>query len=193
MFTTTTTITITMKYQLLTLLIISIILSISLISAAEDYNGEVEEELSLWGKIMSWFRGIFGSNDSSSILKDFDGKVEFYKSTSCDCCGGHSEYLKDQGLDFQIIKMKELSSIKEGYNIPPELRSCHTMILGDYFVEGHMPAEAIEKLITEKPDIAGIALAGMPPGTPGMPGVKSEEWIIYAVNHDRSKYEFMTI
>ncbi len=176
---------------IITILIVSIILSSSLISAMDGHD-ETEEELGLWGKFLHWFKGIFGSN-KNPILKDFKGDVEFYKSVSCNCCGGHSDYLKKQGLNYQIIKMKELSRIKKEYNIPDEMRSCHTMVLGGYFVEGHMPAEAIEKLITEKPDIAGIALPGMPPGTPGMPGIKQGEWIIYAVNEDGSHEEFMTI
>lgn len=129
----------------------------------------------------------------SAILKNFEGNVEVHKSLSCGCCGVHSNYMKNKGLDFQIINMDSVSPIKNELNIPIQLRSCHTTILGDYFVEGHMPVEAIEKLITEKPDIAGIALPGMPSGSPGMPGSKTDTWIIYAVNHDGGSEEFMRI
>lgn len=129
----------------------------------------------------------------SAVLKNFDGNVEFHKSMSCGCCGLHYEYLKGKGLDSKIINMDDVSPIKKTYGIPTELESCHTIILGDYFVEGHMPVEAIEKLIAEKPNIAGIALPGMPSGSPGMPGQKNSEWIIYAVNHDGSQEEFMRI
>jgi hypothetical protein len=129
----------------------------------------------------------------STVLEDFNGKVEFHKSMSCGCCGVHSNYLKNKGLDHEIINMEDVSPIKEEYGVPSALQSCHTIILGDYFVEGHMPTEAIEKLITEKPDIAGIALPGMPEGSPGMPGNKRGEWIIYAVNKDGTYGEFMRI
>lgn len=129
----------------------------------------------------------------STILEEFEGKVEFHKSMSCGCCGVHSNYIKNKGLNFEIINMEDVSPIKDKLGVPAGLRSCHTIILGDYFVEGHMPAEAIEKLITEKPDIKGIALPGMPEGSPGMPGTKRSEWIIYAVNHDGTDYEFMRI
>ena len=67
-----------------------------------------------------------------------------------------------------------------------------TVIIGDYFVEGHMPFEAIEKLLSEKPDVDGIALPDMPSGTPGMPGEKREEWIIYSLK-DNQIFEFMRI
>ena len=178
--------------------IIGLILSVNLISATGIHD-EPHEELSLWGKIVKWFREIFRPNDNDgpkdikNILKNFEGNVEFYKSMSCGCCGIHSDYLRRQGLDHQIITVDDVSKIKKKYGVPTSLWSCHTIILGDYFVEGHMPKEAIEKLITEKPDIAGIALPGMPSGSPGMPGSKTETWIIYAVNHDGSYGEFMRI
>ena len=75
--------------------------------------------------------------------------------------------------------MSSLHLIKEKYNIPIEMQSCHTTILDKYFIEGHVPIEAINKLLKEKPDIDGIALPGMPIGTPGMPGKKEEPYIIY--------------
>ena len=186
-----------MKQQIPLLIIFSLILSISMISATEqfcslDLEEDCEEELSIWQKIVNWFKNIFSSKENN-ILEDFDGKVEFHKSMSCGCCGVHSDYIKSKGLKFEIINMEEINPIKEEYGIPLKLYSCHTIILGDYFVEGHMPAEAIEKLITEMPDIAGIALPGMPEGSPGMPGTKQGVWIIYAINHDGTSYEFMSI
>ena len=66
-------------------------------------------------------------------------------------------------------------------------------IYGNYFVEGHIPIEAIKKLLVEKPDIKGIAMPGMPSGSPGMPGAKDGQFIIYAVAKDGSTYEFMRV
>ena len=76
--------------------------------------------------------------------------------------------------------------------ISTEMESCHTMVIDDYFVEGHMPFEAIEKLLSERPDIDGIALPDMPSGTPGMPGEKIEEWVIYSIK-DGQTFIFMRI
>ena len=72
------------------------------------------------------------------------------------------------------------------------MQSCHTTILGKYFIEGHVPLEAINKLLKEQPDIDGIALPGMPIGTPGMPGEKEEPYVIYQLI-DGKPSVFMTI
>ena len=72
------------------------------------------------------------------------------------------------------------------------MQSCHTSILGKYFIEGHVPIEAINKLVKEKPEIDGIVLPGMPIGTPGMPGVKDEPYVIYQLI-DGKPSVFMTI
>ncbi|HLC83832.1 MAG TPA: DUF411 domain-containing protein [Bacteroidia bacterium] len=103
--------------------------------------------------------------------------------------------MDSKGYDVEIINVDptKLSEIKNQYGVPSELQSCHTMIVGNYFVEGHVPLEAVEKMMQEKPDIKGIGISGMPSGAPGMPGSKSEVWTIQAVNMDDSLSEFMTI
>ncbi len=97
-----------------------------------------------------------------------------YKSESCNCCAGYIEELKRQGADVtvEVVADDRLEEMKAGYGLSPELYSCHTSIIDGYVVEGHVPIEAVKKLITEKPDIPGIALPGMPSGTPGMAGPK---------------------
>jgi hypothetical protein len=75
-----------------------------------------------------------------------------------------------------------LALVKKTHNIPSGGESCHTSIIGDYVVEGHVPLEAIEKLLAEKPDIVGIGLAGMPIGTPGMPGRKTAPYEVYQLS-----------
>lgn len=89
-----------------------------------------------------------------------------------------------------------MSAIKEKYNIPPEVQSCHTTIISDYvirdyFIEGHVPIEAISKLLEEKPDIDGIALPGMPTGSLGMGGEKTVQFEILAVKNGETSV-FMT-
>ena len=85
-----------------------------------------------------------------------------------------------------------MSSIKEKYQIPDNMQSCHTTIIEDYFVEGHVPIEAIRKLLATKPDIDGIALPGMPSGSPGMSGIKTEAFKIYALS-DGVVSKFLTL
>ena len=91
------------------------------------------------------------------------------------------------------MNLEDANSFKEGHGIPSFLESCHTTIIGNYFVEGHIPLEAVEKLLEEQPDIAGIAMSGMPSGSPGMPGTKTEDFIIFSVNRDGTYQEFMRI
>jgi hypothetical protein len=109
-------------------------------------------------------------------------KVVIFKSPTCGCCVGYSAYLEDQGFEVEVVNQEDITSVKDEHNIPFSMQSCHTAIIGDYFVEGHVPVEAIDKLLSEKPDIDGIALPDMPAGSPGMPGVKSEEFVIYSLN-----------
>jgi hypothetical protein len=130
---------------------------------------------------------IFNTNEVSGIT------ATYYKSISCGCCDIHSKYLDSKGFDVKINNLQDTSSIKTQFGIPIELESCHTAIIGNYFVEGHIPIEAINKLLEEKPDIAGIAMPGMPSGSPGMPGQKIGDFVIYAVNHDKSYNEFMRV
>ena len=77
---------------------------------------------------------------------------------------------------------EDMGSIKEQYGIEEDKQSCHTTVIGDYFVEGHVPLAAVEKLLSEKPAIDGIGLPGMPIGTPGMPGVKQAPYEVYQKN-----------
>ena len=121
------------------------------------------------------------------------GAATLYKSPTCDCCGIYANHVDRKGLDLQVTNMADVGPIGEKAGVPPQLRSCHTTFIGDYFIEGHVPVEAIQKLLAEQPDIKGIALPGMPSGTPGMPGPKLEPWVIYAIGNDGSISEFMTI
>ena len=118
-------------------------------------------------------------------------KATIFKSPGCGCCDVYSQYMGKEGYAVDMNTVDNMGEIKRKLNVPPQLQSCHTSEIEGYFVEGHVPNEAIAKLLAEKPDIAGIALPGMPSGSPGMPGKKSGTWVIYAVQHDGSYTEFM--
>ncbi len=106
-------------------------------------------------------------------------KLTMYKSPNCGCCAVYERIMKKKGFEFESIMVDDMTEIKDKYKIPADKQSCHTMTMGDYYVEGHVPADALVKLFNEKPDIKGIGLPGMPAGTPGMGGVKNETWVIY--------------
>ncbi len=119
--------------------------------------------------------------------------VTVLKEESCGCCGEYVQYLRKNGLLVTVNEITDTIPMKEQYGIPTAMRSCHTTLVDGYVVEGHVPLEVIAKLLAEKPDINGIALPGMPSGSPGMSGQKEEIWIIYALNNDDSVSEFMRI
>ncbi len=134
------------------------------------------------------------NSDSSGTGTETDAqKITLFKSPTCGCCKIYGQYMNRQGFDVDVRDTGSMDTIKTQNKIPSNLQSCHTTIIGDYFVEGHIPVEAIEKLLTEKPDIAGIAMPGMPSGSPGMAGSKTGPFIIYAVHKDGSTTEFMKI
>jgi hypothetical protein len=129
---------------------------------------------------------------SESVENNNDIAANIYKSASCACCLGHAGYLRGKGFSVETIVENDMDSIKKRYSIPYDMQSCHTTEIEGYFVEGHVPIEAINKLLSEKPDIDGITLPDMPAGSPGMPGLKKEEFIIYSLK-DGQEEEFMRI
>jgi hypothetical protein len=129
---------------------------------------------------------------NGNVVKN--GEATIYKSLSCGCCGLYSNYLQGKSnFDVNIVDMQNINSIKRQLGVPTNMESCHTTKVLDYFVEGHIPLEAIDKLLSEKPEILGIAMPGMPSGSPGMPGRKNEEFTIYSINKDGSQDVFMKI
>ncbi len=119
--------------------------------------------------------------------------VRLYKSPTCGCCDGYAKYLKWNGYEVEVRNVADMSVIKKKYNVPSNLFSCHTVDFGDYVVEGHIPIEAIDKLLTEKPDIKGIGMPGMPAGSPGMGGSKKGPFNVYTIEKDGSIQEFVSI
>ncbi len=109
------------------------------------------------------------------------GTVQLYKQPTCGCCGIWGEYMQEHGYVVESHALADLNPVKRKYRIPKRLESCHTAVVDGYVVEGHVPVEVIDKLLTQGPDIDGIALPRMPSGSPGMPGQKRGTWTIYAI------------
>ena len=102
-----------------------------------------------------------------------------YKQAYCSCCDGHADHLRANGFNVTVVEMQNMSQIKSKHGVPPEFEGCHTIEVGGYVVEGHVPAKIIRKLLKERPAIRGISLPGMPDGSPGMSGVKREPFVNY--------------
>ncbi len=90
--------------------------------------------------------------------------------------------MKENGFTVQVEDVSNLTKVKEQYQIPASLQSCHTAIVDCYIIEGHVPAADVERLLAERPDIAGLSVPGMPPGSPGMDaaGVNAQPFDVIA-------------
>jgi len=163
--------------QKLFMIIPALVLTIAVVSGFSSYNqvtSEVKPVLAVTD---------FGAGQS----------VTLYKSPNCGCCSGHAEALEEAGFEVTIEETGNLDVVKQTHNIPADGASCHTTVIGDYVVEGHVPLEAIEKLLAEKPDIAGIGLPGMPIGTPGMPGRKTGPYEVYQLSETGEMSSYVNI
>jgi hypothetical protein len=96
--------------------------------------------------------------------------VTVHKDPSCGCCGGWVEHLKRAGFPAKVIETSDLNAVKARFGVPDDLASCHTAELDGYVIEGHVPARAIDRLLAERPQARGLAVPGMPLGSPGMGG-----------------------
>ncbi len=111
----------------------------------------------------------------------YAGEVDVYLTPTCGCCHQYLDYLRGEGFAVTPHEMEDISGTKDNLGIPADMRSCHTSVINGYFVEGHVPVAAIQKLTLETPPVDGIALPGMPSGSPGMGGSKADDFVIYAV------------
>ena len=95
-------------------------------------------------------------------------QLTVYKSPYCGCCGAWVEHVKTSGLATTVKEMEDVTPIAKKLGVPDDMRSCHTAVIEGYFIEGHVPAADIRKLLRERPKARGITVPGMPIGSPGM-------------------------
>jgi hypothetical protein len=109
-----------------------------------------------------------------------------YKSPTCGCCAKWIDHVKANGFRVEIHDVNDnVAAKKAEWRVPGELHSCHTAKVGDYVLEGHVPAAEIKRLLAEKPAVAGLAVPGMPRGSPGMEGpYPAEKYDVVAFTHD---------
>jgi hypothetical protein len=104
-----------------------------------------------------------------------------FKNPQCGCCETYAEYLRSNGYPVKLVATHDSPLIQQRPGVPAGREGCHTTLVGGYFVDGHVPIGTFNKLLAERPDINGITLPGMPPGSPGMGGPKMEPFKIHAV------------
>ena len=131
-----------------------------------------------------------GWSASPATASSATGKTQVivHKSASCQCCGVWVEHLRSAGFVVEARNVEDLPSIKKRLGVPAELGSCHTAEVGGYFVEGHVPASDIRRLLQERPKARGIAVPGMPAGSPGMevPSGQQDPYDVLLVGQDAS-------
>lgn len=107
-------------------------------------------------------------------------KVTIYKSEYCGCCGDWAAALEKAGYKVETNNIDDLDWAKQQFSVPEEMESCHTAIIDGYVVEGHVPLEALAKLLKERPNVRGISTPGMPMGSLGMEHDPKARYTIYA-------------
>jgi hypothetical protein len=117
--------------------------------------------------------------------------ITVYKTPTCGCCEEYIRYLRGHGLPVHGVERDDLAPLKRQWGIPEAMWSCHTARIGPYVVEGHVPVEAIARLWAERPSALGIALPGMPPGSPGMGGARTGPLTIYLIAPDGAPHPWM--
>lgn len=117
-------------------------------------------------------------------------RVTVYKSPTCGCCTLWVEHLEAAGFDVQAHDVASVAPRKREHGVPAHLASCHTAVVGGYVVEGHVPAADIRRLLEQRPDIAGLAVPGMPMGSPGMEFGAPEPYDVIAIGRDGSSRVF---
>ena len=110
--------------------------------------------------------------------------VHVYKSATCGCCQKWVDHVRSQGYTVTVENVPDVAPVKRNLGVPSTTQSCHTAVIGNYFVEGHVPAQDIARLLAEHPDIAGLAVPGMPIGSPGMEGPNPQSYRVLAVHKD---------
>ena len=119
--------------------------------------------------------------------------MTMHRSPTCGCCGAWAAYIRRAGFSITIVNESDLAPTKSRAGVPDALQSCHTAFIDGYVVEGHVPVEAIEKMLSERPAIKGIAVPEMPTGSPGMeiPMMKPEPFKVIAFSQMGSSATFM--
>ncbi|WP_339929332.1 DUF411 domain-containing protein [uncultured Brevundimonas sp.] len=95
-------------------------------------------------------------------------EIAVYKTPTCACCDGWVRHLRDARFDVSVTVTTDLATLRSRHGMPDALASCHTALIGDYVIEGHVPAEDVRRLLIERPDAVGLSVPGMPLGSPGM-------------------------
>ncbi|MHA1153253.1 MAG: DUF411 domain-containing protein [Alphaproteobacteria bacterium] len=111
-------------------------------------------------------------------------EITVYKSPWCGCCEQWIGHMRSQGHAVTSRNMEDLDAIKKMARVPEDLQSCHTAFVAGYVLEGHVPADDVARLLAERPKAQGLAVPGMPGGSPGMEGAAAEPYAVMLFQSD---------
>ena len=122
-----------------------------------------------------------------------DDEITVFKSPYCGCCGKWVDHMRAAGFAVTVRDVEDLSPIKSMAGVPGDLESCHTATVQGYIIEGHVPAAAVRKLLRGDRQLRGLAVPGMPVGSPGMEGGTPESYSVYGFDGQGGREVFMSV
>ena len=132
-----------------------------------------------------------GAQSASASPAD-SSLITVYKTPTCGCCALWVDHMRANGFRVAVTDVAQIGPVKQTHGVPADVATCHTGKIGGYFVEGHVPAEDVRRLMRERPDIIGIAVPGMPQGSPGMESGTVERYDVIAIGRDGSRKVWAT-
>jgi hypothetical protein len=110
--------------------------------------------------------------------------VHVFKTPTCGCCADWVDHIEAAGFTTEVTDLPDLTAVRQRAGVPNGLASCHTALVGDYVIEGHVPASTMKRLLQERPEAAGISVPGMPMGSPGMEGPWKDAYDVILFTRD---------
>jgi len=119
--------------------------------------------------------------------------ITVHKDPTCGCCSGWVQHLQNAGFVTKVLDASDIDAVKKRLGVPDDLAACHTAEVAGYIIEGHVPAAALKRFLTEKPHATGLAVPGMPIGSPGMEGGRPEKYdvVLFTPNSRRTYMSFI--
>jgi hypothetical protein len=130
---------------------------------------------------------------AGTLVAAEDPVITVHRDPSCGCCSGWVAHLQKSGFVTEVLDTRDIDAVKTRLGVPDDLAACHTAEVSGYVIEGHVPAAALKRLLAEKPGATGLAVPGMPIGSPGMEGGTPEKYdvVLFGPNVRRTYMSFV--
>jgi len=151
-------------------------------------RGQTINSLSLYLKLL--LVAAFFATPAITYAEQILPKITVYKSPTCGCCTKWIKHLEKNGFDVEAYNSKNMAAVKRQIDVKPQYQSCHTAMIDGYYIEGHVPADDIKRLLKEKPEAIGLAAPGMPMGSPGMEGHRKDSYSVLLISKEGDQKVF---